>query len=174
MNTYTLKNVFEELSNNNIFVNLEDSYIHTTESKPVYDKKEYIGYLQSNSVNTDEIMESLREEGSVGIHYTFTILSKDIPSLNIMLLLNSILKKFNYEPFIVKNKKIIEIELVVTRNDLTDSWKQKINKVDISDLKDLDELEKPLEEPVEEPVEESVDEEVEEPVEEVEEIPDDE
>lgn len=123
MSTFSLKDVFDEISKNNIFVNLDDSYYYTSKRKPSYKTEEYIGYLDSSSKNKEEIDEALREEGSTVIVYRFIPSTRSLYKNTLLLLLHSIFNKFNYEPYIVKNKKNIEIELVISKEDLPHEYK---------------------------------------------------
>jgi hypothetical protein len=123
-----MEKVFNEINNNNIFVNLDSSYCYTEDIKPKYDISAYIGIIESSMENKEEIIESLKEEGSVTINYRFTTTAKYVFKKTVIALLKSIFNKYNYETYIAisKNKKFIEIEVVVSRDDLTDEFKNEL------------------------------------------------
>jgi len=145
-----MEKVFNEINTNNIFVNLDRSYCYTEDIKPKYDASSYIGIIESTMDNKDEIIESLKEEGSVTITYRFTTTAKYVFKKTVIALLKSIFNKYNYETYIsiTKNKKFIEIELVVSREDLTEEFKNELrdddvvvdneDEVDDDDVNDVD------------------------------------
>ena len=123
-----MEKVFNEINTNNIFVNLDRSYCYTEDIKPKYDASSYIGIMESTMDNKDEIIESLKEEGSITVIYRFTTTAKYVYKKTVIALLKSIFNKYNYETYIsiTKNKKFIEIELVVSREDLTEEFKNEL------------------------------------------------
>ena len=101
MSGYNLKDIFEEFENNEIYVNLDETYFYTPNKNIKYKKENYIGYIESfisNQNEVDEIIESLKEEGSAIVKYNFKSLSKTIYNENIPIILRSIFNTFSYEP----------------------------------------------------------------------------
>jgi hypothetical protein len=155
MNNFTLKNVFDECKNYNIMYNLDDSYVSTepiegldlstlqkTISKdPKY--KNHIAYIYSKS-DIKEIMESLEEEGSSIITYEFIIIPLIFTKEQTFYrLLSCIFNKYGYS-FKIKdkpsNKKIKELELVITINDIPENFRKKWSENNYSYLEDLSDL----------------------------------
>ena len=165
-----MEKVFNEINTNNIFVNLDRSYCYTEDIKPKYDASSYIGIIESTMDNKDEIIESLKEEGSVTITYRFTTTAKYVFKKTVIALLKSIFNKYNYETYIsiTKNKKFIEIELVVSREDLTEEFKNELldndevedvvedNEVD-DDVDDVDDVVEDICDDVNEDIDNDVD-----------------
>jgi hypothetical protein len=136
---YTLKDVFNEFSKNNIYVNLDNNYILTVnKKKPTYNDTEFFGYIESTEKNDNDILECLNEEGSANINYRFISTSRTFYKKTIIVLLQSIFTKFGFEPFITKNKKDISIELIITKDNLTDEYKSLF----VKELSDIEESEK--------------------------------
>ena len=122
MDMSIIENVFAELNENKIFVNLDDSYCYTDNKKPKYDKESYLGILESTIVNRDEIIESLKEEGSVTVLYRFIPTAKYVYKKTIVAILESVFLKYKYDVYITVAKKNIEIELVVSKSDLSEEF----------------------------------------------------
>ena len=136
---YTLKDVFNEFSKNNIYVNLDDTYILTfNKKKPAYNDTEFFGYIESVEDNDNDILECLNEEGSASINYRFISTSRTFYKKTIIVILQSIFTKFGFDPFITKNKKDISIELIITKNNLTDEYKSLFIK-ELSDIEEENE-----------------------------------
>jgi len=153
---YTLKDVFNEFSKNNIYVNLDDNYILTVDKKkPTYNDTEFFGYIESIEKNDNDILECLNEEGSANINYKFISTSRTFYKKTIIVILQSIFAKFSFEPFITKNKKDISIELIITKDNLTDEYKNFI----VKELSDIEESDKEEEEDNEEEEEDNEEEE---------------
>jgi len=124
MNKYTLKNVFEDIKVNNIYINLDDTYIQTSNKKVAYNKNNYLGHVESEN-NIEEIIEMLYEEGSATMVYNFIPSKKTLYKDTMPILLFSIFNEYNYEPSIQVIKKNIKIELIITYEDLTENLKIK-------------------------------------------------
>ena len=121
---YTLRDVFNEFTKNNIFVNLDENFLLTkNKKKPTYNNADFFGYIESIEDNDDDIIECLNEEGSASINYRFISTSRTFYKKTIIVILQSVLVKFGFEPFITKNKKDIGIELIITKDNLTDEYK---------------------------------------------------
>ena len=135
---YTLKDVFNEFSKNNIYVNLDNNYILTVnKKKPTYNYTEFFGYIESIEKNDNDILECLNEEGSANINYRFISTSRTFYKKTIIVILQSIFIKFGFDPFITKNKKDISIELIITKDNLTDEYKSLFVK-ELSDIEESD------------------------------------
>ena len=89
MDKHTLKNVFEDIKINNIYINLDETVLQTSKQSVIYDKNDYLGHIESEN-NIDEIIEMLYEEGSATIVYTFVPSSKSFYKDTIPILLFSI------------------------------------------------------------------------------------
>ena len=126
---YTLKDLFDECNKNKIFINLDYRLIYTDNINIKYNKNDFIGILNSLTTDINEIIESLKEEGSADVRYLFINTSKTLNDVNVKLLLHSIFKKFNFEPYIkrINRTKKYEIDLVISKNDLTDDYKNEVD-----------------------------------------------
>ena len=120
---YTLKDLFDEILKNNIYVNLDSNYILTDNKKPNYNNEVFFGYIESIEDNHDNILECLNEEGSATINYRFISTSRTFYKKTIIVIIQSIFAKFGFDPFITKNKKNICIELIITKDNLTNEYK---------------------------------------------------
>jgi hypothetical protein len=76
MSDITLKNVFDDIENNKIFYQLDNSYCHTNLKKRLTKgriKDEYIATVYSTS-RIENIIECLEEEGSAIVNYEYIII----------------------------------------------------------------------------------------------------
>ena len=151
MDNHNLKSVFNEMHSNNIFINLDAEYLQTLVSKPKYDKKNYIGYIEgSNNISLD-IMENLYEEGSSIIVYNFVSSSKTFSKNTLQILLHAMFNNFGFDPHIIFDENKIRIELVVTLEVFTSAFKESYdnyvkeientNNLELDMTKELEELE---------------------------------
>ena len=115
-----LQDIFENMKNNNICVNLDDSYCSTSDNIKIK-PDEYIGCIYSIS-NIEETMECINEEGSAIITYCFyecakLFKNKDIFTDLILSFFNNFnIKLSNYET----NQK--KIEIVITSENLPENF----------------------------------------------------
>ena len=139
----TLLNIFKDCEQNNVFVNLDSSYINT-ENKKITFSDNYIGYIYCNS-DIKETIECLENEGSANIYYSFSRINCKIIK-NIETFTKLIIYFFNSNGYQVKlnnlnscKKNEQTLEVVITINDLTDDFKIKyINLVDDEELENTD------------------------------------
>ena len=134
MNTFPLKLVFNDISKNNIIIDLEeDNFIHTTippEINKYNLEDKYLAYIYSKT-DIKYVMNNLLEEGSSSITYSY-LLQPVIKEEIFRKLLHSFFVKHNFyvkfsnlvsNPY-KKNKIIGYFEIVITERDINHSFIQ--------------------------------------------------
>ena len=115
-----LQEIFENMRDNNICVNLEDNYCSTSYNM-IIKPQEYIGYIYSIS-KIEETMECITEEGSAVVTYCFSECSKLFKNKDIFTEL--ILSFFNNFDIKLINEENNEkkIEMVITAENLPENF----------------------------------------------------
>ena len=135
MNTFPLKLVFNDISKNNIIIDLEeDNFIHTTIPPEINNYNlidKYLAYIYSKT-DIKDVMSNLLEEGSSSITYSY-LLQPVIKEEIFRKLLHSFFVKHNfYVKFSnlgsnpsKKSKIIGDFEIVITERDINHTFIQK-------------------------------------------------
>ena len=154
MDNHNLLSVFNEMQSNNIFINLDADYLQTLVNKPKYDKKNYIGYIQGINNTPSDIMENLYEDGSCVLVYNFISSSKTFSKNTLQILLHAMFNNFGFDPHIIFDENKIRIELVVTLEVFTSTFKESYDNYvkEIENTNNL-ELDTPNEDEAEEEIE---------------------
>ena len=134
MNTFPLKLVFNDISKNNIIIDLEeDNFIHTTippEINKFNLEDKYLAYIYSKT-DIKDVMNNLLEEGSSSITYSY-LLQPVIKDDIFRKLLHSFFLKHNfYVKFLKissnpskKNKITGDFDIVITERDINHTFIQ--------------------------------------------------
>ena len=136
----SLKNLFDELKNINVYLNIEYSYCHTnsivdlTLKKNIKSFKGYVAYIQCLS-DINSTMESVLDEGSSEVIYEYIIIPPNFKEENFQKLLYFYFNKHNIHikflpNSVVNNKKIRKFQVIVTENDLSIEFKNLWKKLE--------------------------------------------
>ena len=104
----SLKNLFDELKNINVYLNIEYSYCHTnsivdlTLKKNIKSFKGYVAYIQCLS-DINSTMESVLDEGSSEVIYEYIIIPPNFKEENFQKLLYFYFNKHNINVDTVEN-----------------------------------------------------------------------
>ena len=144
----SLKKLFDEIKNINVYLNTEYTCCHTnsildlTLKKNINSLKGYVACIQCLS-DINSTMESLLEEGSSIVTYEYIILPSNFKEENFQKLLYFYFNKYNiYIKFlpniVVTNKKIRKFQIIVSENDIPKEFKNTWERLDNIQYSDSD------------------------------------